>query len=64
VTVIREDYEVLNAQRTVFFTSPDRDLAVAFVKSKSKQFPGLFVEAVTVTEVRRPAYRPRPRLVA
>lgn len=64
MTILRDDFEVRNGFGAIFLTTPDRDIAVAYVKAKSSTFPGLVIDQVTVTEVRRRAYRPRLALVS
>lgn len=56
----RIDYEVVTAAGTTVFTSSDEDLARAFLRDRMRDVPGLIVEEVVRSEIRRRVYRPRP----
>jgi hypothetical protein len=57
------DYEVVSPAGRVVYTSPDLVLARKWVSERRDTLPGLIVEEVVTTVVRRTAYRPRLRLV-
>ena len=52
------DYSVVNARGTVLFTSPDEDLAKAWLRDRAAQWPGAQVDEICRWETRRRVYRP------
>jgi hypothetical protein len=60
----RTDYEAVNARGLTLATFGDADLARAWVRDNASTHPGLRVEEVIVTTVRRRLYQPRPQLRA
>lgn len=58
------DYEAVNARGVTLATFGDADLARAWVRENCATHPGVRVEEVIVTTVRRRLYQPRPQLRA
>jgi hypothetical protein len=56
----RTDYAVVNALGTTLFTSPDADLARAWVKRNLGLHPSARVERVTIIVERECWFKPRP----
>ncbi len=59
----RTEYEAVTAAGRTVFTSPDEDIARAWVAARKREFPGLVVERVTTTVTRERAYTPRLSVV-
>jgi hypothetical protein len=55
----RTDYAVVNALGTTLFTSPDADLAKAWVRRHLDTHPSARVERITVTVERELWFKPR-----
>lgn len=53
------DFEVISAAGALMFTSPDVDLARAYIREKVSTFPGLKLEAVERIEKRRRVWTDR-----
>lgn len=57
------EFEAVTAAGRTVFTSPDEDIAKAWVAARKREFPGLIVERVTTTVTRSRAYTPRLSVV-
>jgi len=59
----RTDYQAVTQAGVTIRTFGDRDIAVKWAKDHGVQHPGLTIDEVTVTELRRRVYRPRPQMM-
>jgi hypothetical protein len=63
---VSTEYEVLSSTGQPLFTTPEIDLARKWARERAAVFPGLRVEAVERTEIRRRvwSYRQHLRVVS